>query len=638
MGLGRILLGRPIATEDDEGERVGPVTGVGVLGLDALASASYGPEALLTVLLPLGVAGLTHLAPLTTAIVLLLVMVAASYRQTIVAYPGGGGAYTVAKHNLGEKASLCAAAALALDYILNAAVAVSAGVGALVSAVPSLLPHTLTLCLGVLVVLSVLNLRGVRATGAAFLLPTCLFVLCLGGVIAAGVVKYFVASGSPTPVVAPSAGHATVTAASAWVLLRAFASGCTAMTGIEAVSNGVPIFKEPAARNARRTLALIVGILVMLLAGIAFLCAAYGITATPAGQTGYQSVVSQVVGAVLGRGYLYYLTIASVVAVLVFSANTSFADFPRVCRILAGDRYLPEPFMHRGRRLAFSYGIVVLAVLAGILLIVFGGVTEGLIPLFAVGALSAFTLSQAGMVAHWRKESGGRARRARLLNTAGALATGATLVVVLVSKFEEGAWISLLLVTSMLVLFRQVRRHYDFIASAVATDAKLELGGAPPLAVVPLRRWDAVSLKALKFALSITPDVKAVQVLTGDREVDDLSQRWDELVSPVRELGLRPELVVLRSEYRRLFRPLVSFVNELAKLESEREIAVILPELIESRFYHRLLHNQAATVIRALLLFRGGPQIVIITTPWYLRDWVPERQRLFRLRRRAVRA
>ncbi len=627
------LLGRPIATEEDDGERIGPFTGVGVLGLDALASASYGPEALLTVLLPLGSVGLGYLTPLVGAILVLLAVVALSYRQTIAAYPGGGGAYTVAKENLGERVSLLAAAALCLDYLLNAAVAVSAGVGALVSVLPNLLPYTLPLCLAVLALLTLLNLRGVRATGAAFMLPTYAFVATLGAVTCIGVFKALTQGWHPTPVVAPPAVRATVTSASSWMLLRAFANGCTAMTGVEAVSNAVPIFTQPATLRARRSLALIVTMLALLLAGIGFLCRLYQVTATPPGVAGYESIVSQVVAATVGHNAFYYLTLGSVVTVLALSANTSFADFPRVCRMLAGDRYLPEMFVHRGRRLAFSYGIVALGFSAAILLIVFGGITEGLIPLFAVGALAAFTLSQAGMVAHWRKQSTPGARRSLALNLMGALATGVTLLVVLVSKFEQGAWISLLLVGAMLLLFRQVRRHYDFIATATATEVRLEPALLPALAVVPLRRWDALSVKALRFALGTSSEVVALQVLTGDREVDDLSGRWNHIVEPLERAGMQlPRLVVLRSEYRQLIQPIVSFVLNLTSEQPERQVIVVVPELIETHWYQRLLHNQTAAVLKALLLLRGRPQIVIVTIPWYLRDWLPERRMLLRVR------
>jgi amino acid transporter len=604
-----------------------------VLGLDALASASYGPEALLTVLLPLGSVGLGYLRPLVGAILILLAVVALSYRQTIAAYPGGGGAYTVAKENLGERVSLLAAAALGLDYLLNAAVAVSAGVGALVSVVPSLLSYTLPLCLAVLALLTLLNLRGVRATGAAFMLPTYAFVATLGAVICIGIFKALTQGWHPTPIIAPPAVPATVASASSWMLLRAFANGCTAMTGVEAVSNAVPIFEQPATLRARRSLALIVTMLAFLLAGIAFLCRLYQVTATPPGAAGYQSIVSQVVAAAVGHNALYYVTLGSVVTVLALSANTSFADFPRVCRMLAGDRYLPEMFVHRGRRLAFSYGIVALGFSAALLLIVFGGITEGLIPLVAVGALAAFTLSQAGMVAHWRKQSSPGARRSLVLTLIGALATGVTLLVVLVSKFEQGAWISLLLVGAMLLLFRQVRRHYDFIATATATEVRLEPTLLPALAVVPLRRWDALSVKALRFALGTSSEVVALQVLTGDREVDDLSGRWNHIVEPLERAGMqRPRLVVLRSEYRQLIQPIVSFVLKLTSEQPERQVIVVVPELIETHWYQRLLHNQTAAVLKALLLLRGRPQIVIVTIPWYLRDWLPERRMLLRVR------
>jgi amino acid transporter len=628
------ILGKPLATEEEEGERLGAPSGVGVLGLDALASASYGPEALLTVLIPLGLAGLTVMTTLIGAILVVLAVLALSYRQTIAAYPSGGGAYTVAKENLGEWASLLAAAALALDYVLNTAVAVSAGVGALVSAIPALLPHTLALCLAILLLLTVLNLRGVGTTGIAFLVPTYVFIGLLALVIALGVYRAALHGGHPVPLVAPASSHASLATASTWLMLHAFANGCTAMTGVEAVSNGVPLFKQPAVRTARKTLVVIVTLLMVLLAGIAFLCSVYGITATPPGKPGYQSVLSQVVAATVGHGPLYYVTIGSVVTVLALSANTSFADFPRICRLLARDRFLPEPLMHQGRRLAFSYGIIVLSVIAGLLLVIFGGVTEGLIPLFAVGALAAFTMSQVGMIAHWHKQRSRHSRRSMALNLVGALATAATLGIVLLAKFKQGAWISVGLVLIMLLLFREVRRHYDFIAAATATDAPLELAPKPPLAVVPLRRWNAVSLKGLRFALSTTSEIVAVQVLTGDREVDDLTSHWDELVKPVVDAGVcRPRLVVLRSEYRQLFQPLVSFIMQLAKEDPDRQIAVVVSELIEARWYQRLLHNQTATIIRALLLFRGGPQIVVITTPWYLRDWLPERKRLQRLRK-----
>lgn len=628
MTVRDVLFGRPIKTEQDEGERIGPLAGVGVLGLDALASAAYGPEALLTVLLPIGAAAASHVAPLTLVIVALLAIVALSYRQTIHAYPDGGGAYTVAKANLGTTASLFAAAALGLDYILNVAVAISAGVGALVSALPGLLPHTLLLCLAVVALLTLVNLRGVRTTGVVFMLPTYLFLGTLFTVIGFGAAKAFVYAGHPPPVIAPAAPTATTAAVSTWLLVRAFANGCTAMTGIEAVSNGTPIFRPPTEVGARWTLTAIVGSLIVLLIGIAILSRAYGITATEPGAPGYESVLSRLTAAVVGRGAFYYVTIASVVAVLMFSANTSFADFPRVCRILAVDRFLPEPFAHRGRRLTFSHGIVVLALLSALLLVVFRGITDHLIPLFAVGALSAFTMSQAGMVAHWRKQRTRGARRSLVMNGIGAVATGATLLVVLASKLGEGAWISVALVAAMVMVFKKVRSHYDFIAKVTATDASLAVGPPhEPLAVVPMRRWDAVALKAMAFAIGFADEVIAVQVLTGDRHVDDLTERWNDLaVEPLRKKGrAAPRLVVLRSEYRRLYAPLLDFVRKLETEHPDRPIAVIVSELVEPRWYEELFHSHTASLMKALLLFRGGPQTVVVSTPWYVGEWQPER-------------
>ncbi len=432
MSLKELLVGRALRSEAEQAEQIGPLAGVPVLGLDALASASYGPEAALTVLLGLGVAASSYIGEVALAIVVVLLLVFISYRQTIAAYPHGGGSFTVAKENLGPRAGLLAATALAIDYVLNVAVAISAGVGALVSAVPWLLPHTLSLCLVVLVGLTLVNLRGIRTAGLLFLLPTYLFVGCLGLTFVVGVAKTFLAGGHPVPPVPLPDAPATPAGAMPWLLLRAFASGCTALTGVEAVSNAVPIFRPPGVPNARRTLAAIVLILAAFVAGIGFLAGRYGIHATPPGEAGYQSVVSQLVAAVMGRGAFYFVTMGAVLAVLMLSANTSFADFPRVCRVLAEDEYLPAEFAHRGSRLVYSAGIVLLSVLAGGLLVAFGGITDRLIPLFAVGAFLAFTLSQLGMVAHWRRLGGPHARRSLALNTLGALATGVTLVIVVV--------------------------------------------------------------------------------------------------------------------------------------------------------------------------------------------------------------
>jgi amino acid transporter len=621
MRLRELLLGRPIPDSEAEEEQLGPVAAVPVLGLDALASAAYGPEAALTILIPLGAAGAGLIGPITAVIVALLLVVQASYRQTIGAYPDGGGSYTVAKENLGRLPSLVAAAALSLDYVLNVAVAISAGVGAVVSALPALHRLTLPLCLGLLAALTVANLRGLRTTGALFMAPTVLFVACLAGAIAVGAARALAAGGHPAPVVAPPAPH-TAEALSTWIVVRAFASGCTAMTGVEAVSNAVPIFREPRRTNARRTLTIIIASLCALLAGIAALCRAYGVGATPQGRPGYQSVLSQLLGAVYGRGLLYGVSIASVLAVLALSANTSFADFPRLCRLLAIDRHLPEAFAHAGRRLVFSTGIVFLAALAGLLLVVFHGRTDRLVPLFAVGAFGAFTLSQAGMVRHWRTHRGEpRARRALAVNAVGAAATGATLAVILVSKFLAGAWITVLFVPALVLLFLRTRRTYVAADRACDRVEALDASGLrPPLVVVPLRRLDAVTVQALRLALEISPDVHAVQVVAQGHPIEDLRATWDEKVdAPARAAGVRPpHLEVLRSPYRQVVDPLLGHVHRLAAADRSRFVAVIVPELVEPRWYHYLLFSHTATALKMMLLFRGGPQVVVVDAPWYL--------------------
>jgi amino acid transporter len=403
------LFGRPLASSEDEEERITPTQGIPTFGLDALSSAAYGPEAALTILLPLGLLGVQYIVPLTFAVIGLLVIVYFSYRQTIAAYPNGGGSYTVAKENLGNRAGLLAGAALMIDYLLNVAVGISAGIGALVSAVPSLLPHTLAMCLAVLIILTVVNLRGVKEAGTAFVAPTYLFVGTLVVVIMLGFYKVVASGGHPVAVVAPPRqASAALQAVGLWILVKAFASRCTALTGVEAVSNGVQAFRKPVVPAARATLTTIIAILILLLGGIAVLIRYYGIMATDPGAPGYQSVLSMVTGAVAGKGIFYHVTMFSVLLVLCLSANTSFADFPRLCRMVARDDYLPHSLATRGRRLVFSQGIWALAILSGLLLILFGGVTDRLIPLFAVGAFMAFTLSQAGMVGHWwRMAKGG---------------------------------------------------------------------------------------------------------------------------------------------------------------------------------------------------------------------------------------
>jgi amino acid transporter len=620
MGLINVLFGRPLASSEDEGERITPTQGIPTFGLDALSSAAYGPEAALTILLPLGLLGVQYIVPLTFAVIGLLVIVYFSYRQTIAAYPNGGGSYTVAKENLGNRAGLLAGAALMIDYLLNVAVGISAGIGALVSAVPSLLPHTLAMCLAVLIILTVVNLRGVKEAGTAFVAPTYLFVGTLVVVIMLGFYKVVASGGHPVAVVAPPRqASAALQAVGLWILVKAFASGCTALTGVEAVSNGVQAFRKPVVPAARVTLTAIIAILILLLGGIAVLIRYYGIMATDPGAPGYQSVLSMVTAAVAGKGIFYHVTMFSVLLVLCLSANTSFADFPRLCWMVARDDYLPHSLATRGRRLVFSQGIWALATLSGLLLILFGGVTDRLIPLFAVGAFMAFTLPQAGMVGHWwRTAKGVAAWRGMLVNGLGALATGITVMVIVVAKFAEGAWVVVLLLPALLVFMGRIRRHYDRTNEEVALKGGGVLSAeslAPPIVLVPVDRWNAATEKALQFALTLSPDVEAVHVMCEGDE-DQPTWKWAE--NP--PAGTRvSKLVTLSSPFRLVIHPIVDYVLKVEKENPERTVAVVIASMVERHWYHYFLHNQRGQMLTALLLLGGDERINIINVPWYLK-------------------
>jgi amino acid transporter len=623
MGLIDVLFGRPLASSEDEGQRITPTQGIPTFGLDALSSAAYGPEAALTILLPLGLLGVRYIVPLTAAIIGLLVIVYFSYRQTIAAYPMGGGSYTVARENLGSGAGVLAGAALMIDYLLNVAVGISAGIGALVSARPSLQPHTLAMCLGVLAILTIVNLRGVKEAGSAFLAPTYLFVGTLAVVIVIGLYKVVAAGGHPVAVVSLAPAETglapSLQMVGLWILLKAFASGCTALTGIEAVSNGVQAFRKPVVPAARATLTAIIAILVVLLGGIAVLVRYYGITATDPGQAGYQSVLSMLTAAVTGKGIFYDLTMFSVLLVLCLSANTSFADFPRLCRVVARDDYLPHSLTARGRRLVYSEGIWALAILAGLLLILFGGVTDRLIPLFAVGAFLAFTLSQAGMVGHWlRTESGARAWHSILVNGVGALATGITVMVVVVAKFAEGAWVVVLLLPAAVVFMGRVRRHYEEVAEELVVTGGRVPGPrdlAPPIVIVPVERWNAATEKALRFAMTLSPDVQAAHVAC---EADENRPSW--LSAGEQPAGVRmPQEVTLASPFRLVVHPIVDYVLKVERENPDRTIAVVIASMVERHWYHYFLHNQRGQMLTALLLLGGDERINIVNVPWHLK-------------------
>jgi amino acid transporter len=609
------LVGGRLSDVDEEAHKLGAAAAVPALGLDALGSAAYGPEAALTMLLPLGAAGAGALGPILGGVLVLLGLVFVSYRQAIAAYPGGGGSYTVARANLGATAGLWAAVALAFDYVLNVAVGIAAGVGALVSAVPALLPHTLALCLGVLALLTLVNLRGLRESGVLLFVPTWAFVATLATVVVVGAARALAAGGHPTPAVPPPAPPLATQAATAWLFVRAFASGCTAMTGVEAVSNAVPMFRKPSVRTARRALGAIVAILVALLGGLAFVSVAYGVTATAPGAPGYASVLSSIVSAVFGRGAFYYVTMASIVAVLALSANTSFADFPQLCRVLASDRYLPGFFAARGRRLVPTVGIGGLALLAGALLVATGGVTDRLIPLFAIFTLLAFCLSMAGMARHWGRRPGRGGARA--LNALGAVLTGAVVVVVVVSRFTDGAWLAVLALPLAVRVLGRIHVYYRRVGARIGTIEPLE-PPAPeaPIAVLAAGGWSKLMQQGLKFAMHLSPDVYVVQVKTETDATADLADNWDLLIaSRARKAGVpEPKLVTLTSDYRQFAKPFVAFVNELEATHPTRDIAVVIPDLVLRRWYEGLLHNNRGALLRRALRAGCSGRVVIVHT------------------------
>lgn len=631
MAISDVVFGKPLATSEERAESIGVAAGIPIFGLDALTSAAYGPEAAMALLIPLGMASTGYIVPIISSILILLVIVFFSYRQTIAAYPNGGGSYTVASENLGNNAGLLAAAALMIDYILTAAVGISAGVTALTSAVPRLQPHTLLLCLFILAILAIVNMRGVKDTGAAFMLPTFLFIGTLLTTIGVGVFKAISSGYHPVAVEAlppppVTTGH-FVGLALIWLVMKAFSSGCAAMTGVEAVSNGVMAFKEPRSKNAQITLTIIIAILITLLFGTAWLAKTYGIMAmNPDDSEHFQSMLSILVSAVFGRGWFYYTTMGSVFLALALSANTAFADFPRLTRAIAIHDYLPHVFILRGRRLLFSHGIYALTGFTAVLLILFDGVTDKLIPLYAIGAFLAFTLSQAGMVVHWHKEKGepGHEHKGRIwhmfVNGVGAVATGLTTLVVLASKFLDGAWVTALLIPTLILIMYSVKRHYTRVHSEMEDRTPINLENlTQPIVVIPMAKWDRITEKALRFGLLISKEIKVAHVYSED-DPDTLAGCWDEMViDPLKKVGMQePELVRIQSSYRFVISPLMEYILGLERDNPDRKVAVLLPELVVRHWWENALHGQRVQLLKLLLLLRAKQRVVVVNIPWYL--------------------
>jgi amino acid transporter len=632
MDILGLLIGRRLANEEAQGRKITALEGFAAMGLDGLSSSAYGPEAALFLLMAAGAAGSGALRPVMLGVLLLLLLLFVSYWQTIEAYPGNAGSYTVARENLGANAGLLGATALMIDYVLNVAVGISAGVGALTSAAPQLHPYTLPLCLGILALITIVNLRGTMEAGIVLCVPTYLFVASFGGLLLFGAAKTLVAGGNPVPVVAPPPLPAGTEAITLWLLLRAFASGCTAMTGVEAVSNGVSTFRDPTTGYAHRTLTLIVITLAVLLAAIAYLAPAYHVVAMDQSQPGYQSVLSQIAVAVVGRGIIYFIAIGSLLAVLCLSANTSFVAFPQLCRIVAQNGYLPRSFTMPGRRLVYSVGLVWLTFTAGALLIVFGGITDRLIPLFAVGAFLAFTLSQLGMAVHWHRQQGRPLRLA--INGAGGLATGAALAVILAAKFVEGAWITVIAIPLVLALLKAIKRYYDLIDRQLREDGPVHLHSLqPPIAVMPLQRWDRLAEKAMRYSLMLSPDVVAIHLtkLEGpdaEEHLGRLRRQWhDNVELPAQGAGVTPpQLIISPSPYRSFAGRLLKHISEIEALHPGRPIFVVIPEVVKQHWWdYLLLDSSRVRKLRTALLCDGGPNLAVVTVPWAREEPHPEK-------------
>ncbi|WP_244670645.1 APC family permease [Rhodoplanes elegans] len=630
--LSSLLFGRPLANEEHAGRKIGIGTGVPTVGLGAFGSPAYGPESALLVALSLGAAGFAVFAAVQGAVVLVLLLLWSTFSRAVRAFPGNGGAYTIARDTLGPTGGLLAAAVLMLDYVLNVAVGISAGIAALASAVPALAPHRLTLCLAVLALLTLVNLRGALDAGRLFAVPVYGFLASFAVVIGAGLVIAF--GGAPAAAAAPPAASGE---ASVWTtVLLAYAVACTGMTGVEAIGNSIDTFRDPAVRTARRALAVIVVVLVIFLAALAVLVPALGIVAMPQTAETYRSVLAQLAAATVGEGSLYYVCLGTLLLVLILSAHTSFVGLPGFFRLVAADGWLPRPFAVLGRRLVLTVGVLFLAAAAGLLLLAFDGVTDRLVPLFAVAALAVFLLVQIAMAVHGRRvrrrvaserRAARRAAAATLaIDIGGAVATGLALVITIVAWFLAGVWIVLLVVPALMGLLVAVRRYYAALDRALSDPAPLDLTNlAPPIVLVATEDRSRLADKALAVALSISPDVVAVHLaaLEGPGSEDKeraLREAWArDVEAPAHAAGRSPpRLVTLHTPYRHVYAPLLALVGELLATHPDRTVAVLTPEMVKQHWWQYPLHTLRARRMRAGLLAHGGSRVVVMSVPWYL--------------------
>jgi amino acid transporter len=606
----RWVLGRPLKSREAQSEEISTPLGLAALSLDALSSVAYGPEAIALVLVGAGMAAMRLLLPVTLAIVALLLLLVLSYTQVIAAYPAGGGAYAVSRDNLGPAASKLAGASLIVDYVLTVAVSIAAGVDVLTSAFPALLLWTVPICLVILAVITVLNLRGVGESARAFLLPTLAFI---GGTLAVIVVGF--THSAPLAVVRAPVVRPTVEVLGILLILKAFAAGCTALTGVEAIANGVPLFRPPRQVRAMHTEWLLGLILAVMLVGLAILTVGYHLL--PRANV---TLLSQVTAAAVGRSWLFYVASLSTTVVLGLAANTSFGGLPLLASVLAKDHLVPHVFAVRGDRLVYDYGVWVLAAAAALLLVVSAGNTQALIPLYAIGVFTGFTLAQAGMVMHWLRERGRHFELRAGLNGLGAVASGAATLVFVISKFTAGAWVVVITVPLLIFMFGRIEQYYRRTGEMLHPPGSLpEVVPLPrPLVVVPITGdFSTLTARALSHALELSDQVVALTVLFDDEAGPDAEER---LYARWKEWGVPARLVVVRSQYHSVVRPVLRFIGTLERRAGER-VWVLIPEVVPTGFGHALLHNHVGRLLSSALAHRTD--LVVGTVPFHIEDPVP---------------
>ncbi|MBF0505194.1 MAG: APC family permease [Nitrospirae bacterium] len=603
MSLKRFLIGNPIESVREKHERLNKLMGLAVFSSDALSSVAYGPEEILLALIVGGTALLHSSILIASGIVLLVAIDATWYFQTIHAYPSGGGAYIVAKDNLGDYPGVVAGAALLIDYVLTVTVSISAGIAAITSAFPALHNQTVLMCLLATAFIMVINLRGVRESGQVFSIPVYIFLGCLFLLIAMSFVKSFTVL-RPPPVAYKAAASNTL---ALFIILRAFASGCATLTGIEAVSNGVRAFRAPEARNAGITLIWMAALLGVLTIGIAYFSDFYRILPNE-----NETVLSQLAKMVFSKGVIYYTIQFATSLILILAANTAFADFPRLSSIMATDRFLPRQLSNRGDRLVFSNGIVLLGFFSSMLVVLFSGDTHALIPLYAVGVFTAFTLSQAGMVKHWIKYKGSGWKKNILINGLGTVTTAIVLVIISVEKFSHGAWIVLVAIPCLVILMKKIHSHYLSVAEQLSvTSCEIEQPEFKHHSVIiPISGIQQAVIGAVKYAKALSNDVAALYVCLDPAETQNIRAKWDQQCMGV-------PLIILDSPYRSIKESLLDYIDEVQGRYKDGVITVVLPEFVPSKWWHHLLHNQTALFIKGILLFKKGT--VSTSVPFHLR-------------------